>query len=43
MNILYQLGAAALKPRRSGDKLLPPIISYGQAMKLREQMYAEKQ
>ena len=42
-HILYRLGEAALKPRRQGGKLLPPIIGVAEAMRLREQSYREGQ
>lgn len=42
-HLLYRFGAAALQARRQGDKLLPPMIAFKDAMLLREQFYAEGQ
>jgi hypothetical protein len=42
-HVLWQLGAAALKPRSAGGKWLPPLVSYSQAMKLRAQLAEENQ
>lgn len=42
-HLLYKLGEAALKPFQSGSKVLPPLVSYAQAMRLREQFYKEGQ
>jgi len=36
-HLLWKFGEAALKPSQSGNKLLPPILSFSQAMKLRTQ------
>jgi hypothetical protein len=44
-HLLWKLGEAALKPRmaKSGGKLLPPLVSFEEAMRLREQVYAHGQ
>lgn len=41
-HILFKLGEAALRPRQAADKLLPPLISFDEAMKLRAQFYKEQ-
>jgi hypothetical protein len=42
-HLLWSMGAAALKPFKSGKKLMPPRIGYAQAMRLREEFYKEGQ
>ncbi|GIL91732.1 hypothetical protein Vretimale_14861 [Volvox reticuliferus] len=39
-HLLHRFGAKALLPRKKGDKILPPLISFENALKLREQFYA---
>lgn len=42
-HLLYRYGVAALMARQEGAKLLPPLLSFTDAMRLREQFYAEGQ
>mmetsp|Transcript_5431 Transcript_5431/g.14665 ORF Transcript_5431/g.14665 Transcript_5431/m.14665 type:complete len:136 (-) Transcript_5431:790-1197(-) len=42
-HLLWKFGEAALKPSQNGNKLLPPLVSFSQAMKLRSQFYKEGQ
>lgn len=40
-HLLHRLGAKALLPRQApGGQALPPLISFQQALKLREKFYA---
>lgn len=40
-HLLYRFGEAALRPRMQGKTLLPPLISFANAMKLREEFSQE--
>lgn len=42
-HLLYRYGVAALMARREGAKVLPPMLSFTDAMRLREQFYADGQ
>lgn len=42
-HLLWKFGAEALKPRNLNGKVLPPLLSHAEAMKLREKFYAQGQ
>jgi hypothetical protein len=42
-HLLWKFGEAALKPYQSGSKVLPPLISFQQAMQLRTKLSEEGQ
>jgi hypothetical protein len=40
-HLLRRLGEAALRPRHVNGELLPPLLTFQDALKLREQFYRD--